>query len=211
MKSNLRRRRTQVGLLAVLWIMVFLAGALPTWKQSQGNQERIAAVSAELAALSEWSVAGGWLTEAARQWEPVLGEEYTRLFPPEKNREELYLDLARVAQESGVELLNLRAAHQEFDEVPSGEDESVELMMEEDEGLLMMADLAMETSELPSSELAEHRITASFEASYAQLVDFLAGVSDLPRAVTVAKLQATPARRGITVEMELGFYVQEPD
>lgn len=206
----MRHRRAQIALFTVMWALLLLAGALPLWQRSGRNDERITAVSQQISSLSEWSAAGVWLQESNEQWEPTLGETYIRLFPLEKDREGLFLELARVAKESGIIGLNVRVTMEDWDQGDEDEEWGT-TDMEEDEGGLMLQELGLDSGDLPGSDIVEHRVRASFEGDYEQIVKFLAGLDGISRAVNVASLHAEPARRGVSVEMELDFYAQELD
>jgi hypothetical protein len=196
---------------AGVWVLLFLAGSLPVLDHSYRNDRRLAALDRQAGTLTRWAAAGVWFEAAARRWEPSQAEQYDRLFPREKDREQLFLDLARVARSSGITPIDLV-------EVPSYEIEAaqdrstgVDAPAETVEPDLqsLIEEMAPDLSRLPGSALFTHRIRARFGASYGELARLLAGLNIIPRAVTLNRLQATPGAQGIDVEMELDFYDQQ--
>jgi len=213
-QSNLRKRHVQVVLAAMVWILVMLLGSLPAWKSARRNDQNVDAMSSQLASQTEWSAAGLWLAESAQRWEPALSENYDRLFPAEKNQEELFLEIARVACLSGIETLNL-VPEADGRREEQDDDDDDDMMMMDDEGGFdldeLAANLPMGAPEFLGSTIDDFRVTAAFETGFGQLVTFLDGLKGIPRLVNVASLHTAPAREGIAVEMELEFYVQIRD
>ncbi|MFH1842645.1 MAG: hypothetical protein ABIF77_05515 [bacterium] len=211
-QSNLRKRHVQVVLAAAVWILVMLLGSLPAWRSARRNDQNVDVMSSQLASQTEWSAAGLWLTESAQRWEPVLSEDYDRLFPGEKNQEELFLEIARVARLSGIETLSLvpevDGRREETD------DDNDDMMMDDIGGFdldQLVANLPMGAPEFLGSTIDDYQVTAAFETGFGQLVAFLDGLKGISRLVNVASLHTAPAREGIAVEMELEFYVQVRD
>ncbi len=196
---------------AGVWVLLFLAGSLPALDHSYRNDRRLAALDRQAGTLTRWAAAGVWFEAAARLWAPALGAEYERLFPPEKDREQLFLDLARVARNSGItpiDLVEVPSYEIEADQDWSGSADASGQVTEPDLQSLI-EEMAPDLSRLPGSALSTHRIRARFGASYGELAHLLAGLDTIPRAVTLNRLQATPGAQGIDVEMELDFYDQQ--
>ena len=80
-----------------------------------------------------------------------------------------------------------------------------------DELMTLMERLGMDTAWLPTDRLHVYRIKASCETGYTQLSQFLGGLQTIPRAVTMHQLKVEPLDKGINVEMELDFYVRQPE
>lgn len=192
----------------VLWILILLAGAVPTMKRVRQNVHDLEAANDRLASLSEWSIAGAWMGEAALRWEPALDAEYSRLFPDHDDREALFLDLARVARDSGVEPLMLEELPR-HDNADTNDDEQLD---EVDPAVADLLDrFAPDRTNLPSSELESFRLKAGFETDFANLTRFLSGLTRIDRAYSLERLRAEPIHGQIAVEMELAVYVQQLD
>ena len=202
------RQRWMILAGATLWILLLLAGAVPTWNRVHRNVAELEAANARLASLSNWSVAGAWLGEAAVRWEPELDARYSHLFPLAKEREDLFLELTAIARESGVEPLLLQEMPP--NELTSGlEDEELPATDPVVDDLLDR--FAPDRSELPGSELDSYRLHANFETDYVRLARFLEGLAGIERALSVVRLRAEPVRGVVAVEMELDVYVQRID
>ncbi len=98
-----RKRRLWPVVLAVLWLGLLVFVAIPTWQDVVRQNETIHQVEEELATLDQWTVAGLWLAPAVAQRSLPVNAAFSRLYPSSRERETLFLDLARVADESGVE------------------------------------------------------------------------------------------------------------
>jgi hypothetical protein len=170
----------------------------------------LAALDKQSSTLTRWAAAGVWFEAAARRWEPALASEYDRLFPREKDREQLFLELAQVAKSSGITPIDLVEAPSYEIEAGEGWSESANMSAEvaEPELQSLIEEMTPDLSRLPGSTLSTYRIRARFGASYGELARFLAGLNTISRAVTLNRLQAAPGAQGIDVEMELDFYAQ---
>jgi len=212
---RLPRHSVMVGTIILLWFALFLGGAMPAWKKARRNEEKIASTSARLASLSQWSVAGIWLAEEIREWEPVQNKTYDRLFPEAKLREDLFLDLVRVANENGIDPIRILEAphafrpgteiwHDDYDPDEEMDDEALEIDV-------LVSEFAPDLSALPGDELVAHRALVSFTAEYSKLASFLDDLQTIPRALSMHRLIATSRDKGVEVRMELDFYVQKQD
>ena len=202
------RQRWMILAGGTLWVLLLLAGAVPTWNRVHHNVEELELANARLASLSDWSVAGAWLGEAALRWEPLLEARYSHLFPVVKEREDLFLDLTEIARESGVEPLLVQEMAPS--ELTTGlEDEDLPAIDPVVEDLLER--FAPDRSDLPTSELESYRLHASFETDYVRLARFLEGLAGIERALSIEWLRAEPVRGVVAVEMELDVYVQRID
>jgi hypothetical protein len=206
-KHLFSKKCISMALFALVWSMLLFLWALPTLNRIYENRKNITTTSARLSWLSEMSAAGLWFEAAAQSWEPTLREKYDRLFPMEKRREELFLELARVAGESNINPFTLREIPiRYYNEDTSGDE------LTEDHGneyiTMMVEASAVDSSDLPGAELHNYRLLAEFSADYYQITRFLAGLESIPRALTLHSLSMEAAPKGIDVEMELDFYVQ---
>jgi hypothetical protein len=205
----LSRFQRPLLLIAVVAVSVtsILTIAVPSWRRASEDTRRIEATTARCEALNDWVAAGTWLDASARIWEPAQTQVYERRFPSHKDREQLFLALARVAREAAIEPLELREEAAVEDEAQlEPEEPTTDPAVEE-----MVNRFLPETTELPPDRLTTYRLTASFAADYRRLARFVGGLQRLDRAVTVRQLDAVPAPGGLTVEMELEFYAQDGD
>jgi len=206
-----RERRILLVIGGVIVTATFLVGSLPAWQRAQLNDRQIDKASTRLANLGQWAVAGAWLEASASRWQPAQEIHYEQRFPREKERDQLFLDLARVAREAGIEPVQLR-------ELPPPEDlaapddvdsPAAELM---DPAVAELIDrFAADAAGVPATDLQSYRLAASFVADYHRLAVFLGGIGSLERAVTVRELNAVPKLNQIGVALEMEFYAQKPD
>ena len=96
-------RRAALGLCGRVWVVLMATVAVPRWQQVQRQHGEVADLQQRLADLDRWTVAGLWLAPAVASREPAVTAAWHRLYPPERDREELFLALAGVADRCGVE------------------------------------------------------------------------------------------------------------
>ncbi len=215
LRNRMPRRGVLAAMALMVWIAAFFGGALPAWKNARRNEVRIAAMSARLVALNQWSVAGVWLGEEIRQWEPVQRETYDRLFPAEKAREDLFLELVRVANTCGIDPIRImeaphayRPGTEDWDEgyYYDEEAENIDTVINE-----LINEFAPDLSGLPNEKLVAHRALVDFAADYDELAKFLESLEFISRALSLHRLTAAPLEDGVEVRLELDFYVQKQD
>jgi hypothetical protein len=170
----------------------------------------IADLEAQLADLDRWTVAGLWLAPALASREPAVTAAWHRLYPPDRDREELFLALAGVADRCGVEAFAL-------------EEDSAMDAMGSHWSRPGATDPAMAADAPPSADpeagmmdtgpapvaiaLDRYRVRARFQADYARIAAFVAGLQELDRAIDVRHLAIRPGKTGLDVEMEMQVYV----
>ncbi|MEZ4387276.1 MAG: hypothetical protein R3D98_06795 [Candidatus Krumholzibacteriia bacterium] len=199
--------------LAVVWGVLLLGVAMPSWRTVRTQQAEIEALNTQLADLDRWTVAGLWLEPLVAAREPEVNAEWYRVFPPERAREALFLDVARVADRCDLKAFQL----EEIDQTGAF-----------DMGTWSTATAAMGPSDVPAGELpptgdlmtggpAEpsiafhpYTVRGSFEADYARTAAFLGGLARIDRSLDVRRLVIRPARVGVNVELELEVPVSEP-
>ncbi len=184
-----RRRRAALIVLGAVWLGSLLGVALPAWRQAHRQQAEVAAIAGQLAELDRWTVAGLWLEQSLDERAAAIEPAWSALFPAERRREEMFLDLARVADRSGVTAFELREIKP--DELAAGAP-----------GL---------TGDEPEADLSAYRVRASFEGDYEQVAGFLGGLKGIERAVSVHNLEIRPVREAVSVELELDVYVDKPE
>lgn len=201
--------------VTVVWAILLVTVALPSWRGVIVKNRSIAAMEEQLATLDQWTVAGLWLAPAVAERSLPVNAAFSRLYPDARRREELFLDLARVADESGVEEFGLSESGADgFDandvwSLPlettggtAGDDGPPDDGPPTDDQIA-----AAMTLDVPNVELDTYRIKARFQGDYGRTARFLSGLEQIERALKVHSLVVRPDREGIQVEMELDVYV----
>jgi hypothetical protein len=209
-----RRQRAVLAATAGILILAFLLGSLPAWQRTQRNARQIVAREARTASLGEWAVAGFWMEAGARRWQRDQGPVYDRRFPDEKRREQLYLELARVAREVGIEPLSLCEGKQApTSSAPAAGDDAMAdaAAGAAGAGPAMLEGYLPDPARLPSTELTTFPLEARFDTDYARLARFMGGLATIDRALTVRSLNAVPDQGVIHVALEMQYYAQKTD
>lgn len=207
---QLARPGVMLGAGALAWLLLIAFFVWPSLRESRRQAAEISALDARAATLSGWH-AGRALPADAARWEEELNARFERLFPTERRLEQLFMEIASAANASGVDPVQLRA---DTSDSPDGESRGELLSArgaggapEEQEALL--ATLGISAQQLPVSKLRAHRLRLDFEADYEHLARFTDALRALSRAVSVRGLQLSQGVRGVSVQMELEYYVQE--
>jgi hypothetical protein len=206
-----RERRILFAVSGVIVAATFLLGTLPAWQRAQLNDRQIEKAATRIASLGQWAAAGVWLDASARRWQPAQEARYEQRFPHEKEREQLFLELARVAREAGIEPMQLRELPPREDLGGPGDGETLEAQLVDPAVAELVDRFAADTAGLPAADLQSYRLAANFEADYDRLAKFLGGVGNIERAVTVRELNAVPKLDLIEVALEMEFYAQKPN
>lgn len=201
------RRRTLIAAgLVLAWTAVLLGGAVPAWRRALRLQREVETVERDLADLDRWSVAGLWLEPAVQRREPAVARVWSGLFPARRGREQLFLDLARIADRSGVAAFSL------------AEITALGLPVDEMAGPTGPADAPPPPPDgtaaavaPPAVTLDSYRVRARFEADFVRAADFLAGLRGIERALDVTNLVIRPSGGRLNVEMEMDVYVDRHD
>jgi hypothetical protein len=204
---------------------LLLGVALPRWQEVRRQHREIGELQARLADLDRWTVAGLWLAPSLADREPRVAARWEELFPPRRAREELFLDLAAVADRCAVSAFALQeidatgaavgsdAAEEAWQTVPRDDDDEEEEEEEEEEARQAAggrtAAEAREAAARQATARDRYRVQVRFAADYARTADFLDRLHDLPRAIDVHHLTVQPARTGLDVEMELLIHVSQ--
>lgn len=184
-KTRLLRRPVILGALTIVWSLLLVVGAVPAWQQALRQHREVRKVEAQLVDLNEWTVAGLWLERSLAPREAAITPVWNRLFPAERRCEDLFLDLARVADSSGVDRFELHEL-------------KIDEMVEAMPGL---------ADPEPAANLSAYRVRLMFEGDFAQVAEFLGGVGRLDRAVAVHEMELKPGKDAVQVELELDVYV----
>ncbi len=198
------RSRRVVTVVVVIWLGALLGVGVPSWLKVQRQHREVRELDTRLAELDRWHVAGLWLARSLAQRQSVIDARWNRLFPPERGRAELFLDLARIADDSGVtrfELVELGPSEMGMTSVGLGAPAP---------GTDMGTDMGTDASpEAVLASLDSYRVQARFRGKYEQVARFLGGLEEIERAVRVHNLDIRPSRDDITVELELDIHVSK--
>ena len=212
--SWLKNSKVRWGLLSGAWVLVVITLIAPLWQGVMFRSDEIKDLETRLATMDDWTVAGMWLAPSVSQRTLPVNAAFRRLFPSERMRENLFLSLARVADQSGVEEFNLveantsgmygndvwmdgtsMAATPEAAPPPTGA--TAEAM---DAGVAL---------EIPKVELTSYRVKASFSGDYQRIAHFMNGLKHIERALKVHSLVVRPEKDCIQVNLELDVYVSK--
>lgn len=186
-KHGMSRRAVGWLVGGVVWLGVLVGVAVPAWRQAVAQHRQVQDLEVQLAALDDWTVAGLWVEKSLGPRQAVINPQWERLFPSRPAKGEFFLDLARVADHSGVSEFELREQV-----VPEGT-------------------LTAETPEGDVLPLDGYRVKTRFKGRYAQVAEFLGGLKGITRAVSVHNLAIKPSRGGVQVDLELDVYVSPQD
>lgn len=192
--------------LAVIWSVLLLGVAVPSWRDVRRQQQEIDALSQELADLDRWTVAGLWLEPVVAARTPGVERAWNRAFPPVRDREQLFLQIAQVADRQGVADFQL----QEIDASGSFDMGTWSSANAPPSDSPPPGDEAMLPDEGPLLTMTPYVVRASFVADYARTAAFLGGLEAIERTIDVRRLSIRPARSGVTVELELEVPVSDP-
>jgi len=186
--------------VAVVWGGLLLLVALPAWRQAVVRHKEIATLEKDLARLNSWTIAGLWLKRSQDQVGPAINEDWERTFPAGRYREELFLDLAQVADGSGVENFNL----EELD----ASDMLTRQAIAQDE-VYPEDSYQGDVAATPQVSLDSYRVKASFTGNYREAARFMGGLQAIDRALSVHDLVVRPSGEWIQVDLELDVYVSQ--
>jgi hypothetical protein len=157
-----------------------------------------------LADLDTWTVAGKWLGISLPRRKAAIDTIWQQAFPVGRNREEFFLNLAEVADNSGVEQFNLEEMTMEQVTTTTMEPTMEEDMPSDPGGAVYGVPV-----EVPRIDLDSYRVKASFQGNYQQAARFMGGLQGISRAVSVHDLVIRPEGGGIRVDLELDVYVSK--
>jgi hypothetical protein len=200
-------------LVVVVWAVLLLGVAVPSWRDVRERHAEIDRLETQLADLDRWTVAGLWLEPVVARREPQIAARWSRVFPAERAREELFLQVAAAADRCRLREFQLEEID-DYDMLDAGtwstDDQPVDDGPSTDDA--PPTDVPAGAPELApvAITLTSYRVRAAFTGDYARTADFLAELDRLERALEVRHLAIRPARTGIMVELELEVPVSEP-
>lgn len=193
------------AVLGVAWLGFVVLAVAPVVRTAVSGHREMGDLEQRIVALDGWTSAKLLMKQDLDEHGPGLEATWARLFPAERGRERLFLDLARVADTSGVADFDL-AEIVELDLDPGGpSQETVDVFdpMATDEHGPGAGSVQATTA---SVDLDSYRVRARWSGDYERTAAFLARLRDIPRALSVHSLAVRPHEDGIHVEMELEVY-----
>lgn len=202
---DLTKSRGLIGMaVAGTWIAVLVLVAIPAWRQALDRHRQVQDLERQLADLDAWTVAGMWLTPAVAAQAPAVQDAWDRAFPDKRLKEDLFLQIARVADGTQVEAFELTELQvQEEGEQRSPLQDRLEAQLG---GGGTIDGIPVE---VPHIGLSTYRVKASFLADYDRLARFLGGLDRLDRALKIHNLVVKPDKGLIRAELELDVYVSQ--
>jgi len=185
-------------------------GTVAVWWRVACLRRETTDAQRQLARLQSWIETAAAVEPAVSDVAREIEARWSRMFPAERRREELFLDLARVADLSGVEAFDLEeeatgraAGGDDGAPPPAAPPPGTETG---DKPWRIPADAGLEVS-APTVVLEPYRIKASFRGDYAAVTRFLGGLRRIDRVVEIRRLEMAPEETGLRVGLELGVYV----
>ncbi len=208
----LKNSRFRWGTLASVWVAVVVLVVVPVWRGVLQRNNEISDLETRLGTMDDWTVAGMWLAPSVKERTLPVNAAFSRLFPPERFREDLFLSLARVADQSLVEnftLCEAKGLGMENNDVWSdGTDMAAGDTPPPPDGSAPGMDNVPEMN-IPKVELISYRVKAEFNGDYQRIADFMNGLKRIERATKVHSLVVRPQRESIKVKLELDVYVSK--
>ncbi len=218
-KHWLAQSKIRWAAVTIIWVVLLVTVAIPSWQGVQKRHAEINVLEERLATMDDWAVAGMWLAPSVQERTLPVNSQFSVLFPDRRNREELFLSLARIADQSGVADFGLSEAN-EFsmggndvwsDGAGMGTGSPTDNMGDPPpptDGA--MVDNAMGPSiAIPEVELSTYRVNARFNADYKRIAQFMGGLKKIERTLKVHSLTVRPEKDGIGVDLELDVYVSK--
>lgn len=181
--------------LGIVWFGILVGIAVPAWRQAAQSHQEVQTLEEQLAELDRWAVAGMWLERSLRDKAPEVDRAWSAMFPDQRGREALFLDLAGIADRSGVTDFDLA----EFSEP----------QMEKDNQWLTHNPLSSGGADQNEVQLSFYRVRANFLGDFEQVANFLGGLKEIERAMSVHSLEIESDRQWVRVDLKLDVYVKQ--
>ena len=198
-----KRPAVRLGVLAAAWVLALVLVAIPSLRTAMVRHQEVRQLEQGLAELDTWTVAGKWLELSLPRRQAAIDPVWEQTFPLGRNREQFFLELAEVADHSGVKHFNLSELTMDqpgMEAMPS---------TDADQPAMFGGSVYGVPVEVPSITLDSYRVKASFQGGYRQAAQFMGGLRSIPRAVNVHDLTIRPESDGIRVDLELDVYVSQ--
>lgn len=218
--SWLKKTTVRWGILSGVWVVFVVLVVVPTWQGVMDRHAEIDDLETRLATMDDWTVAGMWLAPSVKERTLPVNAAFSRLFPAERRREELFLSLARVADESRVNDFTLSEARDSGMENTDVWNDGAALVPENvgeppmagGEPPMVGGEPSVDGGvkmEIPKVELSSYRVKTQFYGDYQRVAHFMNGLKSIERALKIHSLVILPQREGIQVKLELDVYVSK--
>ena len=91
--DRLNSRIVIIFAVSIVWAGTLVVGVVPAVRKVSAYSKEIETASNRIESLNAMSAAGGWFEAVSKRLGPPVLQEYGRLFPLEKRREELFLEI----------------------------------------------------------------------------------------------------------------------
>ncbi len=191
------------GGVAVVYAVIALVVVIPLGKKTLDDHRQVQDLEQELADLDAWTVAGKWLAPEVARRQPVVTAQWHKAFPDRRQREQLFLDIAKVADASGLDDFKLREIGRAAEAPRPRLQEVLDARMV-DGGSVHGVPVVV-----PRIDLTTYRIKASFKSDYQGVTRFLYGLQHLDRALNVHDLLLRDDKQQVKVDLEMDVYVSQ--
>jgi len=186
-----------LGLYGLLGVFV----VIPMGRQTLRDHREVKELEQQLADLDAWTVAGMWLAPEVARRQPVMTAAWERAFPAERRREELFLDIARVADDCRLQGFQLREITPSETPMPPPLQATLD-GRNPDGGIVGGIPVVP-----PRIQLGTYRVKAAFKSDYAGAARFIYGVRKLDRAMGIHDLVLRRDKGQVKVDLEMDIYV----
>ena len=197
-KGKTLRHWAGLSVLVMIWLGVLFGVAGQAFLQAKAKSLEVKDLEIRLAEMDRWIVAGLWLEKSVTANAPQIDKAWNKLFPDQRFREELFLELATAADNAKLDEFHLQ-------EVKDSNMEEDHLWLDRPDGDI---DEWM-NGQIPGVDLEFYRVQASFSGDFGRVADFLGGIKKIDRAMSVHSLDVQPDDQGVKVKMKLDVYVRE--
>jgi len=190
------------GAAVLLGAGLLVAVGLPARRDASRNDHLAADMQAGYQGMERWEVDGAEIEQAVAAHGEDVARRWSRLFPADKGKDVLFLELARIADASGVSDFFLA---EDAAEMGAGEPVRNDAPMDDGPPTdgMEMQDAA------PSVTVEGFRVRSRFQGDLAATARFLAGLENVERALTVREIRIREGGQRLIVEMEMEFYVSQ--
>jgi len=208
----LKNPKIRLGILIGVWVVVVVVVVVPTWQGVMARNTEISDLETRLATMDDWTVAGMWLAPSVKERTLPVNAAFSRIFPAERLREELFLSLAKVADQSRVENFTLSEAGGSGMDGNDVWNDGTAMAAGDEAPPTGAGAGSMDggmTLEVPKVELSSYRVSTQFFGDYQRAAHFMNGIKSIERALKVHSLVIRPQKDGIQVKLELDVYVSK--
>ncbi len=197
------KKRLFWGGMAVVYALVALLVVVPKGKKTIDDHRKVMELTQQLADLDAWTVAGKWLAPEVARRQPWVTAAWDRAFPSRRQREDLFLEIAKAADASGITDFQLQEIEQATDLSTPRLQEALDARMS-DGGAVYGVPV-----QVPNITLTTYRVKASFSGDYQAATRFLWGLQHIDRAMSIHDLLLRNENKQVKVDLEMEVYVSQ--